>query len=102
MVTVVYAFNTREERKGLWTYLETVKIGNNLAWIVMGDFNSVVHADDRIGGNPVSMTEIVDFQACVEECELVKLHRQGNNYTWNDKGDVRVFSKIDWVFVNDE
>ncbi|KAM3200902.1 hypothetical protein P3L10_033265 [Capsicum annuum] len=61
-------------------------MGNNLAWIVMGDFNEVLHIDDRIGVNPVSMAEIVEFQACVEECELVELPRQAYSANFMAEG----------------
>ncbi|XP_059295406.1 uncharacterized protein LOC132048730 [Lycium ferocissimum] len=68
----------------------------------MGDFNSVLNSDDRIGRNPVSMAEIVDFHTCVEACGVMEMPRKWNKYTWNDRGDTRVFSKIDWVFINNE
>ncbi|XP_060183270.1 uncharacterized protein LOC132613259 [Lycium barbarum] len=66
----------------------------------MGDFNSVLHVEDRIGGNQVTHTEIVDFEDCLDACGLVKMPSNGCNYTWTDKQDDRIFSKIDWVFVN--
>lgn len=25
---------------------------------------------------------------------------KGSRYTWNDRGDIRINSKIDWVFIN--
>lgn len=69
----------------------------------MGDFNSVLNMDDRIGGNPVSLAEIVEFPSCVEACELIELPQHGSKFTWNDKqGENRIYSKIDWVFVNQE
>nr|XP_009789138.1 PREDICTED: uncharacterized protein LOC104236821 [Nicotiana sylvestris] len=102
-ITVVYAFNTREERRSLWQHLESMSGGIKQPWLVTGDFNSVLLADDRIGGNPVTMCEVVDFQECIDTCELMELPCGGSRYTWNDKyGDNRVFSKIDWAFVNRE
>ncbi|XP_075095833.1 uncharacterized protein LOC142173857 [Nicotiana tabacum] len=57
--------------------------------------------DDRIGVNPITMGEVVDFQDCVNTCEWIELPKQGSRYTWNDRhGDQRIFFKIDWVFVN--
>nr|XP_016500731.1 PREDICTED: uncharacterized protein LOC107819157 [Nicotiana tabacum] len=67
----------------------------------MGNFNSVLHADDRVGGNPVSLAEIVEFQQCIEKCELLELPTSGSRYTWNDRhGNNKILSKIDWVFIN--
>ncbi|KAG5629494.1 hypothetical protein H5410_001211 [Solanum commersonii] len=57
------------------------------AWLILGDFNSVLTAEDRIG----------------DECGLIQLPYQGGRYTWNDKsGDDIIFSKIDWMFINQE
>ncbi|XP_019264059.1 PREDICTED: uncharacterized protein LOC109241742 [Nicotiana attenuata] len=101
MMTIVYAFNTKEERRSLWNYLDTVSKNVGGPWIVMGDFNSVLHTDDKVGGNPVSLAEIVDFQQCIEQCELLELPTSGSRYTWNDRhGDNRILSKIEWVFIN--
>ncbi|XP_060203004.1 uncharacterized protein LOC132631444 [Lycium barbarum] len=62
LLTVVYAFNRRGERKALWNYLEIVS---------------------------------------TENCGLLELPTKGSRYTWSDKqGNDRIFSKIDWVFVN--
>ncbi|XP_049406369.1 uncharacterized protein LOC125870045 [Solanum stenotomum] len=71
--------------------------------MVIGDFNSILKTDDRIGGNPVSWSEIVDFHECVTDCGLLEVPTQGNRYTWSDKHDGnRIFSKIDWIFINNE
>nr|XP_016513402.1 PREDICTED: uncharacterized protein LOC107830381 [Nicotiana tabacum] len=102
-MTVVYVFNTREERRSLWQYLESMSGEIKQPWLVTGDFNSILQADDRIGGLSVTMGEVVDFQECIGSCELMELPCGGCRYTWNDKhGDNRVFSKIDWAFVNRE
>ncbi|KAH0678961.1 hypothetical protein KY284_020046 [Solanum tuberosum] len=61
-LTVVNALNTRKERKNLWSYLGSVSSRCNSPWLVMGDFNTVLNMDDRIGGNPVNLAEVVDFQ----------------------------------------
>lgn len=91
LLTMVYGMNSRVERKELWKFLEMLTMGCNDPWLVMGDFNSILNLDDRKGGSPV----------CVTTCELLELPPQGNRYTWSDKHGIdRVYSKIDWVFVN--
>lgn len=81
VLTIVYAFNTKEERRSLWCYLETMSRGVNSPCIAMGDFNSVLNFEDRIGGNSITMDEIEDFHQCVENCELIELTTSGNKYT---------------------
>lgn len=68
-MTTVYAFNTREERRLLWNHLWNQSIGISRPWIILGDFNSVLQVDDRIGGNPISLGEVIEFRTCVEECD---------------------------------
>ncbi|XP_075080128.1 uncharacterized protein LOC142165484 [Nicotiana tabacum] len=71
--------------------------------MVIGDFNAVLNADDRIGGKEVTWAEVVDFHNCVMECGLMNLPSQRNMYTWSDKhAEHRIFLKIDWIFINDE
>ncbi|XP_060175300.1 uncharacterized protein LOC132606018 [Lycium barbarum] len=84
-LTVVYAYNTRKERKELWRYMEDVSRRCNCPWIIMGDFNSILNRTDRIGGSQVSVTEVMDFQQCIEDCELIELPPKGSRFTWNDK-----------------
>uniref|UniRef100_A0A1S3YZT0 Endonuclease/exonuclease/phosphatase domain-containing protein n=1 Tax=Nicotiana tabacum TaxID=4097 RepID=A0A1S3YZT0_TOBAC len=99
----VYAFNIKKERRSLWQHLESMNGGIKQPWLVIGDFNSILQADDRIGGNSITMGKVVDLQECIDSCELMELPCGGCRYTWNDKhGDNRVFSKFDWAFVNRE
>ncbi|KAH0695976.1 hypothetical protein KY289_013458 [Solanum tuberosum] len=102
-LTFVYAFNTREERRGLWSNLVTYHRGCQKAWIILGDFNLVLRVEDRIGGNPITWADVVDFHTCIEECELIEFPHAGSKYTWNDKGsNQRIFSKLDWIFINNK
>ncbi|XP_019259289.1 PREDICTED: uncharacterized protein LOC109237434 [Nicotiana attenuata] len=67
----------------------------------MGDFNALLQQENKIGGNQVALSELVDFQDCIDKCILMELPNNGYKYSWNDKqGANRIFSKIDWVFVN--
>lgn len=87
VVTFVYAFNTIKERKELWTSINNFSSSIQQPWIILGDFNSVLKDDDRIGRNPTSWAEVIDFSNCVDECGLVELPYQGGRYTWNDMRD---------------
>ena len=61
MLTVVYGLNTTEQRKSLWKDLETLAQGITQSWLIVGDFNAVMYAKDRIAGVPVTSNEIKDF-----------------------------------------
>lgn len=49
-LTTVYALNTRKERILLWNHLWSISIGSNTPWPILGNLNSVLQPNDRIGG----------------------------------------------------
>ncbi|XP_070038256.1 uncharacterized protein LOC142167387 [Nicotiana tabacum] len=103
IISFVYAFNTKEERRTLWQEIITLSSGSIKAWLVVGDFNSVLSSEDRMGGNPVTWAELVDFKTCIYKSGLMELAHNGQIFTWNDKGEgQRIYSKIDWMFINNE
>ncbi|XP_074306129.1 uncharacterized protein LOC141641362 [Silene latifolia] len=88
--TYVYGFNKIEERVPLWNDLIRLTVTN--PWIVLGDFNNVLRADEKIG-LPVKDAETAPFQSAIDNCGLHDLKSPSS--TW-------VFSRIDRVLVNDE
>lgn len=61
MVTFVYAHNLRNERRSLWEHIHQLHMDCQLPWIIMGDFNAVPQQENKIGGNQVALSEVVDF-----------------------------------------
>lgn len=50
----------------------------------------------------MTVNKVVKFQQCVNACGVVELPPKESIHTWSDRhGSSRVFSKIDWVFLND-
>jgi len=39
-------------------------------WIIIGDFNHLLNIEDRIGGQPVTLNDVEDFQRCTVDIEL--------------------------------
>lgn len=68
-VTFVYAYNLAAERVELWEQLKQLALVTHEPWVVMGDCYCVLTDQDRIGGNPVTVHEVLDFQDCIECCE---------------------------------
>ncbi|GKD87001.1 RNA-directed DNA polymerase, eukaryota, reverse transcriptase zinc-binding domain protein [Tanacetum coccineum] len=81
--TMIYASNSRMERRNLWKDLERQKIittGN--PWIIMGDFND-----------------------CINKVELVDLHSAGFQFTWTKSlrnPKCKTLKKLDRIMVNAE
>lgn len=82
-LTAVYANPRYQTRKLLWQSLEDIAEGMNDPWAIIGDFNSTLSDQDRIGGsqNP-SQRGCNDFKNMVKNCELVDAGFQGPPFTW--------------------
>ncbi|XP_060964143.1 uncharacterized protein LOC133033437 [Cannabis sativa] len=100
-VTAVYGFNSINERKDLWSKLQS--LGQNVEpWVIFGDFNAMFRYNDRTGGNPVSAKDIEDAQQWLSNGEVEEFKCAGSHNTWSNKHDVgdRIYSKLDRVFTN--
>ena len=60
------------------------------AWCILGDFNSVLHPGDRIGGRDIQDAEIRQFAEFINSCEIKEM-RSNDPYFW---------TRIDKPFVN--
>ena len=102
MVSFVYGLNTVDERLELWRSLSSIHVEHN-PWLIIGDFNAIFNFDDRVGGRPVSTTELDDSNAWLAMSHLVSIKRIGSNFTWSNKqeGADRIYSRIDHAFINE-
>ncbi|XP_070022624.1 uncharacterized protein [Nicotiana sylvestris] len=64
-ITFVYGLHNVQHRIPLWRNLRNM-ISNGL-WLIIGDFNSVLHLDDIVNGTPVHQTEMTDFQSYLDD-----------------------------------
>ncbi|KAL2940278.1 Blood vessel epicardial substance, partial [Bienertia sinuspersici] len=82
LATFVYGLHSVEDRRPLWKGLKHLASGICLPWLILGDFNSLLHIDDRWNGSTLKSV--------------------GPYYSWSNKAirDVRTLSRIDWAFGN--
>ncbi|KAI4299940.1 hypothetical protein L6164_033360 [Bauhinia variegata] len=95
-LSVVYAFNSTQERVEFWEELKEQAKRAQGPWIVLGDFNYVFKAEKRIGGSYVTTQEIRDFANWTHSCGLLDLRWKGSKFSWNNKHAIedRIYSKI--------
>ncbi|XP_060210676.1 uncharacterized protein LOC132637634 [Lycium barbarum] len=100
-LTVVYAKNEAHQRQSLWTDLNQIGSSTRGAWLIAGDFNTMLSSDDRLR-SPVLPVETQDFRDCVYQLQLTPLKSKGWHFTFCNKQQAtsRVYSKIDWAFGN--
>lgn len=96
-ITFVYGMNQDHQRLKLWQDLQDIASQMTGAWCVLGDFNSVLYKDDRIGGQEITDLEIKDFAQCLEVCELTEMRSTGAYFTWTNK---TIWSRLGRVFTN--
>lgn len=68
--TAIYALNQLDSRKGLWAGIVELSRTTLCPWILVGDYNNVLKAQDRIGGSLVHLNEYSDLD---EKMDLVGL-----------------------------
>nr|XP_009786193.1 PREDICTED: uncharacterized protein LOC104234340 [Nicotiana sylvestris] len=71
VMTFVYAKCSAIERLELWDHLYYLGSDMKLPLLVGGDFNVILHEDEKIGGLPVHPHEYEDFTFCVNSCGLL-------------------------------
>lgn len=67
----------------------------------MGDFNSVMNAQEWVGGSAIRPYHFVDFHDYITITGLQYMRFLGNYLTWSNRQEHRINSKLDRVLVND-
>lgn len=100
-VSFVYAYNSVNARESLLSVIPSLR-QNTHPWLILGDFNCCHSLSDRMGGNPLSLSEIKPLADALYDSDLVKIRTLGMQYTWNNKRrhGCRTFSTIDHSFSN--
>lgn len=93
--TVVYGVNDIIARRSMWDQLK--RCNTQSPWLISGDFNAVLHTEDRHNGRPVTAYETQDFEAFMFEMEVFEVQSKGCFFSWNNKGQgsSRIASRID-------
>ncbi|XP_050229117.1 uncharacterized protein LOC126678259 [Mercurialis annua] len=102
--SVAYGSNDEHTRKDLWRKLKNFRSHNKGAWLVMGDFNAISNAGEKIGGNDSFEHSGEEFLQCINDCNLSELKKSGCEFTWtnNQAGEARIWRKLDRALINYE
>lgn len=61
LISAIYASNSLTDRIKLWDHLVDIASVFKGNWLVRGDFNEVLKAKDKFGGNNISTTKDSHF-----------------------------------------
>ncbi|XP_074314243.1 uncharacterized protein LOC141649452 [Silene latifolia] len=81
--------------------LEVINLNRTGTWALVGDFNTVLSPDERVGGN-TKQDDMDDFIRCMASCGMTDIPSTGALFTWNNKQDLttRIYSRLDRFLVN--
>lgn len=73
-----------------------------MPWVIVGDFNVILHKEEKIGGLPIYPQEYKDFDFCVNFCEMFDIRFKGSPFNWlNGRAATYCISKrLDMVLMN--
>ncbi|XP_074298022.1 uncharacterized protein LOC141628824 [Silene latifolia] len=89
------------ERTPLWDHLRRFAGQADGPWAMAGDFNCVLSATERVGGNTTN-AKIEPFRSCIDDGEVVDIQATGSLFTWNNKQQPvdRIYSRLDRFMIN--
>ncbi|XP_075651072.1 uncharacterized protein LOC142621645 [Castanea sativa] len=102
LFTAVYASPRNAKRCILWNNLNKVAELHNMPWVLAGDFNEPLQAEDKFGGRAVSVNRSLLFKECLDKCNMIDIGFSGPRLTWTNRREVQALiqERIDRVFVN--
>ncbi|KAF5464528.1 hypothetical protein F2P56_014601 [Juglans regia] len=103
-LTAIYGFPETHLRHHSWNLIKSLCRDNDKPWLVLGDFNKILHAHEKSGGNPRPERQLRDFREVVDVCRLRDLGYLGPKFTWSNRraGDKCIRERLDRCLVNSE
>ncbi|XP_026383781.1 uncharacterized protein LOC113279296 [Papaver somniferum] len=77
-----YDFNSKDES---WNLLDKTASNNQLPWLVIGDFNIILHDTEKFSTQPSDANEVVFFNNKILDLDLVDLGTTECPFTWSNK-----------------
>ncbi|XP_031127725.1 uncharacterized protein LOC116029802 [Ipomoea triloba] len=102
--TGFYGCPERIRRKNSWNLLKHLSDQYTLPWILMGDFNDLLHQSEKLGRIQHPQWLIQGFSEAINYSGLRNFEFKGYQYTWEKgRGTVNwVREKLDRILVNNQ
>jgi len=69
-LTFVYGANQEGHRRALWEAMKNITNTMEDAWCILGDFNSVLHLGDSMGGIDIQDVEVRQSEDCIRAYDI--------------------------------
>ncbi|KAL6139472.1 hypothetical protein ACLB2K_057776 [Fragaria x ananassa] len=95
-LSFIYAATTARKRKSLWSELLQLRQSTLVAWMAIGDFNSVLGSHECMGGQLPIRSSCEDFRSVTELCNFAHMDTTGAFYTWaRGRGSNHIERRLD-------
>ncbi|XP_070005030.1 uncharacterized protein [Nicotiana sylvestris] len=95
--SAIYGLHTIKDRLKLWSKMRQIHSIQQGPWLAMGDYNVVLHTQDRQYGSEVQEMETKHFKEYMKDTRMNELQYVGRSYTWTNN---HTYSRIDRGLVN--
>ncbi|KAI3473565.1 hypothetical protein Pfo_031528 [Paulownia fortunei] len=100
LLTFIYAKCDITGRRELWSALRDIAEQNDAQpWLIGGDFNTILHLNERTGNNGNRLTLMNDFGDMIGDSGLIDAGYEGSSYTWTNH---KVWKRLDRVLYSEE
>lgn len=97
LFSAIYARPCSVKKAKLWEYLNFVASCHQMPWLLAGDFNDILQAEDKVGG--VSLCRVTGMKKWFDANNMIDLGFSGPRFTWTNR---RVFERIDRAICNEK
>ena len=84
-LTFAYRANQEGQRRAPWEALKNNAKDMKERWCILGDFNSVIHLGDRMGGTNIQDAKVRQFEECIRVCDIQEMQSRGSYFSWTNK-----------------
>ncbi|XP_050242088.1 uncharacterized protein LOC126691051 [Quercus robur] len=102
--TGFYGHPVTSMRQSSWQLIESLYGQCKMPWLVCGDFNEILHPDEKMGWKERDVDQMREFRESLSRCGLIDLGFVGPRFTWcNGRfGDQRTLLRLDRMVANEE
>ncbi|XP_042962692.1 uncharacterized protein LOC122296963 [Carya illinoinensis] len=93
LLTCFYGAPETAKRKDTWVMLKSLKPKGGEGWLIVGDFNEILTADEKWGGKVRPDGQMELFREVMSEGDLHDLGWRGDKYTWSNSHADSTFTK---------
>ncbi|XP_048496581.1 uncharacterized protein LOC125495795 [Beta vulgaris subsp. vulgaris] len=100
--TGIYGFPEEENKDKTGALMIALARATELPWLCGGDFNLLLTANEKKGGDGFNAREADIFRRAMEACHFSDLGFVGYDFTWSNNrgGDANIQERLDRFFAN--